>query len=534
MNLNASIRANNLNYLGLKNLKTVYWNLPTPVLYEEAVKRNEGIISKDGPIVVNTAPYTGRSPKDRFIVEEETSKDKVGWGKINKPFDETKFNALKDRVCDYLASKDLFVKECYVGADKKFRIPLRVVSEKAIASLFAGTMFIPENDPKELEKFNPEFTVLHAPNFKADPKRDGTQSEAFILLNFKQKLVLIGGTSYAGEIKKSMFSVMNYLLPQKGVMSMHASANYGKDENDVAIFFGLSGTGKTTLSASPDRTLIGDDEHGWSDEGVFNYEGGCYAKLIRLSRTTEPEIYETTRRFGSILENVVIDPVTREVNLDDESITENTRGSYPVSFIPNMTLKGAAGHPKNIVMLTCDAFGVLPPISKLTHEQAMYHFVCGYTAKVAGTERGITEPQATFSPCFGGPFMVLPPSDYAKLLGEKIKKHNVDVWLINTGWSGGPYGVGSRMKLPLTRQMVKAALDGSLKNIPTKKDPVFGVGIPTSCPGVPAEILDPKNTWKDKDAYDKKAKELQEMFEQNFKENAGNKLSEITSLAASI
>ena len=371
------------------------------------------------------------------------------------------------------------------------------------------------------------FVVFHAPNLKADPAVDGTRSEVFIILNFKEKIILIGGTSYAGEIKKSMFSVMNYLMPQQGVMSMHASANYGETEDDVAIFFGLSGTGKTTLSADPERTLIGDDEHGWSNDGVFNFEGGCYAKLIKLSPKAEPDIYKTTRMFGSMLENVVLDPVTRKINLDDGSVTENTRGSYPVSFIPNMTLAGTARHPKNIIMLTCDAFGVLPPISKLTYEQAMHHFVCGYTAKVAGTERGITEPQATFSSCFGAPFMGLSPNVYAKLLGEKIKKHNTDVWLINTGWSGGPYGVGERIKIPYTRRMVKAALDGSLKKTETKKDPIFDVLVPVSCPGIPQEILEPRNTWKDKNAYDKKAKELQEMFEKNFKEQVGSNLTAI-------
>ncbi len=513
-------KSKNLENLGIKSTEKIYWNLSIPALYEEAIKRNEGLSSKYGPIVVNTAPFTGRSPKDRFIVKESSCADKVWWGKVNQPFDEEKFHTLKKLVLEHLGKKDLFIKDCYVGADENYRIPVRLVSERAIGALFAGTMFIQENDSKKLENFSHEFTILHAPSLNADPKLHGTNSGTFIILNFKEKTIIIGGTSYAGEIKKSMFSIMNYLLPQKGIMSMHASANYGKDENDVAVFFGLSGTGKTTLSADPERTLIGDDEHGWSDLGVFNIEGGCYAKAIKLSPETEPEIFETTRHFGTMLENVVMDPVTRELDFDSAEITENTRISYPVSFIPNMTLKGTAGHPKNIIMLTCDAFGVLPPISKLTFDQAMYHFICGYTAKVAGTERGITEPQATFSPCFGAPFMALHPSVYAKLLGEKIKNHSVDVWLINTGWSGGPYGVGTRMKLPLTRAMVKAALNGSLKNIETKKDPIFGVGIPVSCPGVPAEILQPKNTWKDSVAYDKKAKELQEMFEKNFKEHS--------------
>ena len=508
------LEKNNLESLGFKNKKNILWNLSVPCLYEEAVRRNEGVISYSGPIVINTTPFTGRTPKDRFIVKDSLTTNKVDWGKVNLPFDEEKFGILKKAILEYLQNKDLFVKDCYVGADEHYKLSVRTVSERAVGALFAHTMFIPEiNSDKP---FTPEFTILHAPGFKATPSLHGTNSGTFIILNLKEKIILIGGTAYSGEMKKSMFSVMNFLLPEKGVMPMHSSANYGKDTNDVAVFFGLSGTGKTTLSADIERTLIGDDEHGWSDNGVFNFEGGCYAKVIKLSKETEPEIYGTTEKFGTLLENVVIDSKTRKVNLDDESITENTRASYPVSFIPNMTLKGFGGHPKNIIMLTCDAFGVLPPISKLTYDQAMYHFTCGYTAKVAGTEAGIKEPQATFSPCFGAPFMPLPVSTYAKLLGEKIKKHNVDVWLINTGWSGGPYGVGSRMKLPLTRAMVKAALNGTLKKVETQKDPIFGVAIPVSCPDVPKEILNPKNTWKDKDAYDKKAKELQGMFEKQF------------------
>jgi len=388
-------------------------------------------------------------------------------------------------------------------------------------------MFIRELDVQKLAQHVPEFTVLHAPSFHADPAVDGTHSEAFVLVHFGKKLILIGGTAYAGEIKKSIFTVMNYLLPQKGVMAMHCSANYGSDENDVAIFFGLSGTGKTTLSADPDRTLIGDDEHGWSDSGAFNFEGGCYAKVIKLSREGEPEIYETTRRFGTILENVTMDMRTRHVNLDDASLTENTRAAYPITHIPNMTRTGKAGHPKHIIMLTCDAFGVLPPVARLTPAQAMYHFLAGYTAKVAGTEAGIKEPQATFSPCFGAPFMALPPTVYAKLLGDKIAKHHVDVWLINTGWSGGSYGQGQRIKLGFTRAMVKAVLSGALKNAATKPDPVFGFTVPLSCPGVPDEIMDPRNTWKDKAAYDRKARELAVMFEKNFAENASDASAEI-------
>ncbi len=505
-----------LKSLGFKNTEKVYWNLSTANLCEEAILRKEGLLSKYGPIVINTTPYTGRSPKDRFIVKDSLTSEKVAWGKINLPFDETKFNLLKKKVIEYLQKNDLFVKDCYVGADERYRLSVRVVSERAVGAMFAGTMFIPEINSEKFKTFTPQFHIIHAPGFKADPNTDGTASSAFVILNLKEKIVLIGGTLYSGEVKKSMFSVMNYLLPEMGVMTMHSSANYGKDENDIAVFFGLSGTGKTTLSADPERTLIGDDEHGWSDNGVFNFEGGCYAKVIKLSKEGEPEIYETTKRFGTILENVVMDPNTREINFDDDSITENTRASYPVSFIPNMTLNGKGGHPKNIIMLTCDAFGVLPPVSKLTHEQAMHHFTCGYTAKVAGTEAGVKEPQATFSPCFGAPFMPLPVKTYANLLGERIKKHAVDVWLINTGWSGGPYGVGNRMKLSLTRAMVKAALNGTLKKIETKKDPIFGVGIPISCPDVPSEILNPRNTWKDKDAYDKKAKELQGMFEKQM------------------
>ena len=388
-------------------------------------------------------------------------------------------------------------------------------------------MFIRELSSPKLKRHVPEFTVLHAPGFHADPEVDGTRSDAFVMLDFGRKLVLIGGTAYLGEMKKSVFTIMNYLLPGRGVLPMHCSANYGQDETDVAIFFGLSGTGKTTLSADPQRTLIGDDEHGWSEHGVFNFEGGCYAKVIRLSQEQEPEIFETTRRFGTILENVMIDMRTRRINLDDDSVTENTRAAYPISHIPNMTRRGTAGHPKNIIMLTCDAFGVLPPVAKLTREQAMYHFLSGYTAKVAGTEAGVTEPQATFSPCFGAPFMALPPSTYAQLLGDRISKHTVDVWLVNTGWSGGPYGVGQRIKLPVTRAIVKAVLDGELKNVERKQDPIFGMQVPASCPEVPSEVLEPRKTWKDTAAYDRKARDLATMFEKNFKEEASDAPAEV-------
>jgi phosphoenolpyruvate carboxykinase (ATP) len=516
-----------LKHLGLNNLGRVHWDLPTPALYEESIRRYEAALSHLGPLVMRTGEYTGRLPKDKFLVREPSSESKIWWGKINRPLDAEKFDALKYRLCAYLQGKDIFVVNCYAGADENYRVPIRIISERATAALFARTMFIRELDLEKLARHVPEFTVLHAPNFHADPEIDGTHSEAFVLLHFGKRLILIGGTAYAGEIKKSIFTVMNYLLPQKGVMAMHCSANYGADENDVAIFFGLSGTGKTTLSADPERTLIGDDEHGWSDDGVFNFEGGCYAKVIKLSREGEPEIYETTRRFGTILENVTMDMRTRRVNLDDASLTENTRAAYPITHIPNMTRTGKAGHPKHIIMLTCDAFGVLPPVARLTPAQAMYHFLAGYTAKVAGTEAGIKEPQATFSPCFGAPFMALPPTVYARLLGNKIAKHSVDVWLINTGWSGGAYGQGQRIKLGFTRAMVKAVLSGALKDVPVKPDPIFGIAAPLSCPGVPDEILNPRNTWKDKAAYDRKARELATMFGKNFAENAGDASAEI-------
>ena len=516
-----------LKEIGFENTGQVYWNLSTPALYEEAIRRHEGILAHLGPFVINTGRYTGRLPQDKFFVKEASCEAKIWWGKVNRPIDPAKFDALKQKVLAYLKGKDIFIEDCHAGADSSYQIPIRIITEKASYALFARNMFIRELDTENLGPHIPEFTVIHAPNFHAEPAVDGTHSEAFILLNFAEKLILIGGTAYAGEIKKSIFTVMNYLLPQKGVMAMHSSANYGKDENDVVVFFGLSGTGKTTLSATPDRTLIGDDEHGWSDDGVFNFEGGCYAKVIRLSEEDEPEIYETTRRFGTLLENVVIDPQTRHLNLDDASLTENTRAAYPISHIPNMTLTGKGGHPKNIIMLTCDAFGVLPPISRLTTAQAMYHFLSGYTAKVAGTEAGIKEPQATFSSCFGAPFMALPPTTYAKLLGEKITKHKVDVWLVNTGWSGGPYGEGKRMDLSLTRAMVSAVLSGGLKDIKTEADPIFGLGIPLSCPGVAAQVLNPRKTWKDPNAYDKKARELAKMFNENFKEYEKDTLNDV-------
>lgn len=509
-----------LQILGLENLGRIYWNLPTPALCEEAIRRYEGMLSHLGPLVVRTGQHTGRLPKDKFLVREPSSENRIWWGKVNKPIDEAKFEALKHRLCAYLQGKDVFVEDCYAGADEQYRVPIRIVAERAWHAMFARNMFIRELDPEKLARHVPEFTVIHAPNFHAVPEIDGTNSAAFVVLHFGKKLILIGGTAYAGEMKKSIFTVMNYLLPQRKVMAMHCSANYGKDENDVAIFFGLSGTGKTTLSADPERTLIGDDEHGWNDSGVFNFEGGCYAKVIRLSREEEPEIYEVTRRFGTILENVTLDVNTRHINLDDASLTENTRAAYPISHIPNLTRSGRGGHPKNIIMLTCDAFGVLPPVARMTREQAMYHFLAGYTAKVAGTEAGVTEPQATFSACFGAPFMALPPLTYAQLLGEKIARHNVDVWLVNTGWSGGAYGQGQRIKLTDTRSIIRAILNGSLKEVPTRQDPVFRVNVPLGCPGVADEIVNPRQTWKDPSAYDRTADKLAGMFQRNFTESA--------------
>ena len=527
MNTAPLLKIESLTHLGLENLGNVYWDLPAPALYEEAIRRHEGVLSHLGPLVVRTGQYTGRLPHDKFFVREPSSEGKIGWGKVNREIAPEKFAVVKERLCAYLQGKDLFIQNCYAGADDRYRVPIRIISEHAWPALFARNMFVRELDAAKLDAHVPEFTVIHAPNFLAEPEVDGTRSAAFILLHLGQKLILIGGTAYAGEIKKSIFTVMNYLLPQRNVMAMHSSANYGRDVNDVVVFFGLSGTGKTTLSADPDRTLIGDDEHGWSDDGVFNFEGGCYAKLIRLSPEGEPEIYATTRQFGTVLENVAINTRTRHVDLDDASLTENTRGAYPITQIPNMALSGKGGHPKNIIMLTCDAFGVLPPLAQLTPEQAMYYFISGYTAKVAGTEAGVTKPEATFSACFGAPFMALPPLTYAKLLGERIAKHNVAVWLVNTGWSGGPYGEGQRIKLSFTRAMVKAVLSGAIKEANMNRDPIFGISVPLSCPGVPSEILAPRNTWKDPLAYDKKARELAGMFERNFKENAADAPNEV-------
>jgi phosphoenolpyruvate carboxykinase (ATP) len=494
--------------------RNVYWNLNTPELYEEIARRKEGLFSNHGALLVDTGEHTGRSAKDKFIIREPENEAKVWWGEVNKDFPQDKFNQLKERMMAHTAGRDLFVQDTFVGADPRYQLPVRIITELAWHSLFARTMFI--RKAGETAPHQPEFTVINIPSFTADPERDGTRSETFVLMDFSQKLVLIGGTSYAGETKKSIFTLMNYLLPQRGVMSMHCSANVGQG-GDAAIFFGLSGTGKTTLSADPERRLIGDDEHGWSDDGVFNFEGGCYAKVIKLNAEAEPDIYRTTRMFGTLLENVVYDPVRREIDLDDAAKTENTRASYPLESISNIVPEGHAGHPQNIIMLTADAFGVLPPVARLTPEQAMYHFISGYTAKVAGTEKGVTEPQATFSTCFGAPFMVLHPGVYADLLAKKITEHKANCWLVNTGWSGGPYGTGQRMKIAYTRAMIRAILNGSLAKVETRPDPIFGVGVPLSCPEIPAEVLTPRNTWADKAAYDEKARELARRFNDNFK-----------------
>ncbi|OFV96001.1 MAG: phosphoenolpyruvate carboxykinase (ATP), partial [Acidobacteria bacterium RIFCSPLOWO2_02_FULL_61_28] len=494
---------------------SVYWNLPAPALYEHAVQRNEGMVAHQGPLVVSTGRYTGRSPNDKFVVREPGSQDQIWWGPVNQPFEEEQFERVYQRVLAYLQGKDLFVQDCFAGTDPNYRKPIRVISEFAWQSLFVRNMFLRPN-PTTLAGHVPEYTIIAAPRFQAVPATDGTRSEAFILVHFGRKLVLIGGTQYAGETKKSVFTILNYCLPLEGILPMHASANVGA-EGDVAVFFGLSGTGKTTLSTDPERKLIGDDEHGWSDNGVFNFEGGCYAKVIRLSPEAEPEIFRTTHRFGTVLENVVIDPLTRRIHLDDDSLTENTRSCYAISQLENVELSGMGGHPQNLIMLTADAFGVMPPVSKLTPEQAMYHFLSGYTAKVAGTEREMgNEPKATFSTCFGAPFLPLHPSVYANLLREKIKKHKANFWLVNTGWSGGAFGIGKRISIAHTRALIRAVLSGKLAAVPTKPDPFFGLHIPESCEGVPREILWPSRTWKNAAEYETKARELAKRFEKNF------------------
>lgn len=504
-----------LEYLGLEPDSNHLWNLTPPELYEEAIKNDEAILTDDMALRVLTGKYTGRSPEDKYIVDEPSIHDDIDWGEINKPISEEVFESLHKKVVEYLKGKKLYIKDCFAGADEQYRLNVRVVSEAAYHALFAHNMFIRPTDD-ELENHEPEFTVLAAPNFQADPEVDGTRTGTFILVSFEKKLILIGGTLYSGEVKKGIFSVMNYLLPKQNVMAMHCSANMGHS-GDTAVFFGLSGTGKTTLSSDPDRILIGDDEHGWSEDGVFNFEGGCYAKTINLSEEGEPLIYATTEMPGTILENVVLDE-NRKPDFDDDTLTQNTRCSYPIHFIPNASETGMGSHPQNVIFLTADAFGVLPPISKLTPEQAMYHFISGYTAKVAGTERGVTEPQATFSACFGAPFMPLHPTVYAELLAEKIRKHDASVWLINTGWTGGPYGVGHRMELAHTRKMLSEALNGNLDDAEFDTDPVFGLAVPKEVHGVPNAVLFPRDTWDDEDKYDRKASQLAQMFEENFRQ----------------
>jgi phosphoenolpyruvate carboxykinase (ATP) len=503
---------------GLLYLDNVYWNLPESALYEEIVFRNEGKIVEGGPIAVKTGKHTARAAADKFIVKEESTEDKIWWGVYNRPFSSEKFNAMLGRLQAYAQGEEFFIQDCYAGADPEYKMPIRIITEKAWHSLFARNMFITTNNRDELKRFVPDFTVIAVPGFKLDPKVDGSRSETGIILNFEARTAVIANSQYGGEIKKSIFTLLNFLLTFNDVLPMHCSANVGKN-GDVALFFGLSGTGKTTLSADPKRRLIGDDEHGWSSGGVFNFEGGCYAKVIRLSPESEPEIYATTRRYGTIIENVVYDSVSRKIDLDDDAVTENTRASYPLEFIPNVVLEGyVKNHPKNIIFLTCDASGVLPPIAKLNPQQAQYHFISGYTSKIAGTEIGLgIEPQITFSACFGAPFMVRHPYEYATMLKQRMLKHNVNVWLVNTGWVGGRFGVGKRISIRHTRNLLNAALDGRLDKVEYRKDKLFGFEVPTICPDVPTDVLDPASSWGNKDEYWKKYDALAARFVENFK-----------------
>lgn len=508
---------------GIENPERVQWNPTTAALYEEATRRHEGLIAQQGPIVFQTGRHTGRSPKDKFVVRNPESENDIWWGTVNQPISPEHFDALYRRMMRHLDSKELFVQNPYAGADPRYRLNVRVITEMAYHSIFTRNMFIDAPPGINIGR-KPDFTVIDAPSFLADPETEGTRSEVFILVNIERRLLLVGGTSYAGEIKKSVFSVLNYLLPTQGVLSMHCSANTGAND-DVALFFGLSGTGKTTLSTDPERRLIGDDEHGWSDTGVFNFEGGSYAKTIRISEQAEPLIYSATHRFGTVLENVVIDPATRRLDLDDASLTENTRAAFPLSYVPGVEASGMGGHPRNILFLTADAFGVLPPVSRLTPEQAQYYFLSGYTAKVAGTEKGVTEPQPNFSTCFAAPFLTLPPTTYSRMLGEKLARHGSQVWLVNTGWTGGAYGTGSRIDIDATRAMVRAILNGSLNDVSTHRDEVFGLHIPERVPGVPDDVLQPRRTWQDQDAYDRQARRLASMFADNFAKNFQDQVS---------
>lgn len=517
-----------LSTLGLKNV-TAHWNLPVPQLVEKTIALGEGVLSDTGALVIKTGEFTGRSPKDRFVVKDATTENTVDWNDINMPFDSDKFDALYNKVIDYLGGKEVYVRDAYACADEDYRLTLRLVAEKPWSAMFAGNMFMrPTKD--EILNADPEWTIVNAPGFMAVAAEDGTRQHNFAVINFTRKVILIGGTGYTGEIKKGIFSVLNYVLPQnRDVLSMHCSANVGKD-GDTSVFFGLSGTGKTTLSADPHRDLIGDDEHGWSDKGVFNFEGGCYAKTIDLSAEKEPQIYKAIK-FGAILENIKFFEGTRTPDYSNTDITQNTRVSYPIHHIDNALEPSKGGMPKNVFFLTCDAFGVLPPISKLTAGQAMYNFISGYTAKVAGTEAGINEPQTAFSACFGAPFLPLHPTKYAEMLGARMKEHGVNVWLVNTGWSGGAYGTGSRMKLKYTRAMITAALNGELDNVEYATLPTFNLSMPTTCPNVPDEVLNPRNTWADKAAYDAKAQKLANYFVENFEQYKANANEEILAAA---
>ncbi len=522
----------NLGTLGLGNVANAFWNLSPAELVEETIILGQGVLNDTGALAIDTGEFTGRSPKDRFVVCDEKTENTVWWGDINIKFDADKFESLHQQITAYLSNRDVYVRDAYACADDNYRLNLRVVTEYPWSNMFAHNMFL-RPTAEEIENFDPEWNIICAPGFYANPEKDGTRQHNFAIINFTKKMILIGGTGYTGEIKKGIFSVLNYVLPQeRNVLSMHCSANIGED-GDTAVFFGLSGTGKTTLSADPNRNLIGDDEHGWADNTVFNFEGGCYAKCIDLTKEKEPQIYDAVK-FGAILENIEFYEGTSSVDYSNSSKTENTRVSYPIHHIDNIATPSIGTTPKNIFFLTCDAYGVLPPISKLNAGQAMYHFISGYTAKVAGTEAGITEPQTAFSACFGAPFLPLHPTKYAEMLGTKMTENNVRVWLINTGWSGGAYGTGERMKLKYTRAMITAALNGELDDVTYETHDVFGLAMPTSCPNVPDELLNPKNTWADKDAYDAKANHLAEAFVNNFEQFADNANDEILAAAPKV
>ncbi|PKQ70632.1 phosphoenolpyruvate carboxykinase (ATP) [Raineya orbicola] len=521
-----------LQAIGIHKVAKAYWNLSPAELVEQALARKEGTLADNGALMCDTGKFTGRSPKDKFTVLDAKTKDSVWWGDINQPFDEAKFDALHAKMIKFLENKEVFVRDAYAGADENYRLNLRVVNTMAWHNLFCYNLFL-RPSAAELETFEPNFTIINIPEFQADPAVDGTRQANFTIINFTKRIILIGGSAYAGEMKKGIFTVLNYILPhERNTLSMHCSANVGK-EGDVAIFFGLSGTGKTTLSADPQRSLIGDDEHGWTENGIFNFEGGCYAKVVNITRENEPQIWDAIK-FGAVLENTRCYPDTRTPDYTNISVTENTRVGYPIHFISNALEPSVAGIPKNIFFLTADAFGVLPPISKLTPGQAMYFFISGYTAKVAGTEVGVVEPQATFSACFGAAFLPLHPTKYAELLGKKMREHKVNVWLVNTGWTGGPYGVGSRMKLKYTRAMLTAAMEGKLDNVTYINHPVFGVAVPQSCPDVPSEVLNPRDTWADKTQYDLKANELAAAFVKNFAKYADFANEEILSAAPKV